>query len=60
MIGSWELDGVLIDPGPTSSMENLIDALGGEEPARLLTHIHLDHAGASGSGETLADLPVRA
>jgi glyoxylase-like metal-dependent hydrolase (beta-lactamase superfamily II) len=50
VIGCWELDGVLIDPGPTSSLENLVDALGGEAPrALLLTHIHLDHAGASGS-----------
>jgi glyoxylase-like metal-dependent hydrolase (beta-lactamase superfamily II) len=50
VIGCWEIDGVLIDPGPTSSMENLIDALGEEPPrALLLTHIHLDHAGASGS-----------
>jgi glyoxylase-like metal-dependent hydrolase (beta-lactamase superfamily II) len=50
VIGCWELDGVLIDPGPTSSMESLIEALGGEQPrALLLTHIHLDHAGASGS-----------
>ena len=46
VIGCWEIDGVLIDPGPTSSMDNLIEALGGEEPrALLLTHIHLDHAG---------------
>jgi glyoxylase-like metal-dependent hydrolase (beta-lactamase superfamily II) len=50
VIGCWEIDGVLIDPGPTSSMENLIAALDGQEPrALLLTHIHLDHAGASGS-----------
>jgi glyoxylase-like metal-dependent hydrolase (beta-lactamase superfamily II) len=50
VIGCWEIDGVLIDPGPTSSMDNLIEALGGEEPrALLLTHIHLDHAGASGN-----------
>jgi glyoxylase-like metal-dependent hydrolase (beta-lactamase superfamily II) len=50
VIGCWELDGVLIDPGPTSSMENLIQALDGEEPrALLLTHIHLDHAGATGN-----------
>jgi glyoxylase-like metal-dependent hydrolase (beta-lactamase superfamily II) len=50
VIGCWQIDGVLIDPGPTSSMENLINALGGEAPrALLLTHIHLDHAGASGN-----------
>jgi glyoxylase-like metal-dependent hydrolase (beta-lactamase superfamily II) len=50
VIGCWEVDGVLIDPGPTSSMDNLIEALDGEQPrALLLTHIHLDHAGAAGS-----------
>jgi glyoxylase-like metal-dependent hydrolase (beta-lactamase superfamily II) len=50
VIGCWEIDGVLIDPGPSSSMDNLVEALGGKAPrALLLTHIHLDHAGASGS-----------
>jgi glyoxylase-like metal-dependent hydrolase (beta-lactamase superfamily II) len=50
VIGCWEIDNVLIDPGPTSSMDNLIEALGGDRPrALLLTHIHLDHAGASGA-----------
>jgi glyoxylase-like metal-dependent hydrolase (beta-lactamase superfamily II) len=50
VIACWELDGVLIDPGPTTTMQNLIEALNGEEPrALLLTHIHLDHAGAAGS-----------
>jgi glyoxylase-like metal-dependent hydrolase (beta-lactamase superfamily II) len=60
VIGCWELDGVLIDPGPTSSMETLIDQLGEEPPrALLLTHIHLDHAGASGSlVRRWPDLPV--
>jgi glyoxylase-like metal-dependent hydrolase (beta-lactamase superfamily II) len=60
VIGCWEIDGVLIDPGPTSSMENLIEELGGEAPrALLLTHIHLDHAGASGSMvRRWPDLPV--
>jgi glyoxylase-like metal-dependent hydrolase (beta-lactamase superfamily II) len=60
VIGCWEIDGVLIDPGPTSSMENLIAALDGQEPrALLLTHIHLDHAGASGSlVRRWPDLPV--
>jgi glyoxylase-like metal-dependent hydrolase (beta-lactamase superfamily II) len=60
VIGCWELDGVLIDPGPTSSMENLIEQLGEEQPrALLLTHIHLDHAGASGNlVRRWPDLPV--
>jgi len=41
--------GVLIDPGPASSVEGLLTALGDVEPRRLmLTHIHLDHAGATG------------
>jgi glyoxylase-like metal-dependent hydrolase (beta-lactamase superfamily II) len=60
VIGCWEIDRILIDPGPTSSMENLIEALGDESPrALLLTHIHLDHAGASGSlVRRWPDLPV--
>lgn len=60
VIGCWEIDGVLIDPGPTSSLETLVEAIGGEQPrALLLTHIHLDHAGASGSMvRRWPDLPV--
>jgi glyoxylase-like metal-dependent hydrolase (beta-lactamase superfamily II) len=50
VIGAWLVGDVLIDPGPTSSLPTLLDALGGERPrALLLTHIHLDHAGSSGS-----------
>jgi glyoxylase-like metal-dependent hydrolase (beta-lactamase superfamily II) len=45
-----ESDGVLIDPGPQSCEETLLEALGGERPrAILLTHIHFDHAGAAGA-----------
>ncbi len=50
VIGCWAVGDVLIDPGPTSCLEALLEGLGGETPrALLLTHIHLDHAGASGS-----------
>lgn len=50
MIGTYLVDGVLIDPGPSSCLPVLLEALGVERPrAILLTHIHLDHAGASGS-----------
>ncbi len=50
VICCWEVDGVLVDPGPESSQENLVAALDGEEPrAILLTHIHLDHAAATGA-----------
>jgi len=49
VIGAWELHGVVIDPGPEPCLPTLLDELGGEAPrALLLTHIHLDHAGASG------------
>lgn len=50
VIGCWEVERVLIDPGPTSCLQTLLDELGEQQPrAVLLTHIHLDHAGASGS-----------
>jgi glyoxylase-like metal-dependent hydrolase (beta-lactamase superfamily II) len=50
VIGCWEVDGCLVDPGPQSSMETLLEALGDEQPrALLLTHIHLDHAAATGA-----------
>ena len=53
----FESDGqiALIDPGPTSSLPTLLEKLRkcGLSPvdlsAILLTHIHLDHAGATGS-----------
>ena len=49
VICAYEIDGVIVDPGPASSVETLIDRLGPTEPrALLLTHIHLDHAGAAG------------
>jgi glyoxylase-like metal-dependent hydrolase (beta-lactamase superfamily II) len=41
---------VLIDPGPESCLDTLLAALGDERPsAILLTHIHFDHAGATGA-----------
>jgi glyoxylase-like metal-dependent hydrolase (beta-lactamase superfamily II) len=50
VIGCWEVEGALIDPGPESSLDTLLDELGGERPrALLLTHIHLDHAAATGA-----------
>jgi glyoxylase-like metal-dependent hydrolase (beta-lactamase superfamily II) len=50
VIGACFVDGVVIDPGPTSCLDALLQGLDGDRPrALLLTHIHLDHAGASGS-----------
>jgi glyoxylase-like metal-dependent hydrolase (beta-lactamase superfamily II) len=50
VIGCWEIEGVLVDPGPESSLPTLLEALGEERPrALLLTHIHLDHAAATGA-----------
>ncbi len=50
VIGCWEVDGALVDPGPESSIQTVLDALGGERPrAVVLTHIHLDHAAATGA-----------
>ncbi len=49
MIAAHELaGGLIVDPGPASCVETLLDGLEAEPRALLLTHIHLDHAGASG------------
>lgn len=60
VICCYEVDGVLVDPGPESSVETLLAELDGLEPrALLLTHIHFDHAGASGAlVRRYPDLPV--
>lgn len=50
VIGCWEIEGALIDPGPESSLSTVLEAVGNEQPrAILLTHIHLDHAAATGA-----------
>jgi glyoxylase-like metal-dependent hydrolase (beta-lactamase superfamily II) len=50
VICCWMAGGVLIDPGPESCVDTLLAALGDERPsAILLTHIHFDHAGATGA-----------
>ena len=60
VICCWEVDGVLIDPGPGATEETLLAALDGQRPrALLLTHIHFDHAGVSGAlVRRWPDLPV--
>ena len=54
-IGSWFVDGeqkFLVDVGPTSSIDPLIEGLKALKAERLdyvfLTHIHIDHAGGTG------------
>lgn len=50
VICCWKVGEVIIDPGPATCGETLEAALDGEVPrAILLTHIHLDHAGGTGS-----------
>jgi glyoxylase-like metal-dependent hydrolase (beta-lactamase superfamily II) len=48
VICAYETAGLIVDPGPTSSVDTLLDNLEEEPRALLLTHIHLDHAGAAG------------
>ncbi|MFN8151073.1 MAG: MBL fold metallo-hydrolase [Solirubrobacterales bacterium] len=49
VIGAWERDGMLIDPGPAATIDTVLAALEAPPEAVLLTHIHLDHAGATGT-----------
>jgi glyoxylase-like metal-dependent hydrolase (beta-lactamase superfamily II) len=49
VIGAWDLGGAIVDPGPESRIETLLEGLSEEPRALLLTHIHLDHAGATGA-----------
>ena len=47
VIGAYEVgEGVVVDPGPASTAETLLASV--EPRVLLLTHIHLDHAGATG------------
>ena len=50
VIGAWVVGDVLIDPGPGSCLGALLDGLAGRAPRVIaLTHIHLDHGGATGA-----------
>jgi glyoxylase-like metal-dependent hydrolase (beta-lactamase superfamily II) len=49
VIGCWQLGTALVDPGPESSIETVLAGIEGEPETLLLTHIHLDHAGATGA-----------
>ena len=51
---------MLVDPGPESSLHTLLEKIGDQRPeAILLTHIHLDHAAATGAMVARwPDLPV--
>jgi glyoxylase-like metal-dependent hydrolase (beta-lactamase superfamily II) len=48
VICAYETVGLIVDPGPTSAVDALLENLEEEPQALLLTHIHLDHAGAAG------------
>jgi glyoxylase-like metal-dependent hydrolase (beta-lactamase superfamily II) len=46
VICAYDVDGAIVDPGPASCVEALLAHA--EPRALMLTHIHLDHAGATG------------
>jgi glyoxylase-like metal-dependent hydrolase (beta-lactamase superfamily II) len=49
VIAAFLLDGALIDTGPSTVHDTLVEGIGDERPERvLLTHIHLDHSGGAG------------
>jgi glyoxylase-like metal-dependent hydrolase (beta-lactamase superfamily II) len=60
VIGAWVDGDVIVDCGPSSTLDTLLAGLGDTRPsALLLTHIHFDHAGAAGSlVRRWPDLPV--
>jgi glyoxylase-like metal-dependent hydrolase (beta-lactamase superfamily II) len=49
VICCFELDNVIVDPGPEASHRTLVEALDAPPQRILLTHIHFDHAGATGA-----------
>lgn len=48
VIAAHIVRGLIIDPGPASALENWVESIAAPPRAILLTHIHLDHAGATG------------
>jgi len=48
VICAYEVDDLVVDPGPTSCLDTLLAGLQSAPRALLLTHILLDHAGATG------------
>ena len=61
VICCWEVDGVLVDPGPAVRAWRRCSRRSAASAPRalLLTHIHLDHAGATGAlVRRWPDLPV--
>src|SRR5438477_13040131 len=50
VIGAWRVGDVIVDPGPSSCLPAVLPVLEAHPPRALaLTHVHLEHAGASGS-----------
>jgi glyoxylase-like metal-dependent hydrolase (beta-lactamase superfamily II) len=51
VIGAWIVDDeILVDPGPAAAVAELLRRIGNWRPRAIaLTHVHLDHAGATGA-----------
>ena len=60
VICCWEVDGLLVDPGPSHARRRCSPPSAASSRRRLLlTHIHFDHAGAAGAlVRRWPDLPV--
>jgi len=49
-VGAWRVGDVIVDPGPSSCLARLLPVLERHPPRIIaLTHIHLDHAGSTGT-----------
>lgn len=59
-IAAWQVDDFLIDCGPAVTIDRLVSEMGDWRPhSLLLTHIHLDHAGAAGQlADRFGDLEI--
>jgi glyoxylase-like metal-dependent hydrolase (beta-lactamase superfamily II) len=49
VICAYQAGDLIVDPGPESCLDTLLAGLTEQPRALLLTHVHLDHAGAAGA-----------
>jgi glyoxylase-like metal-dependent hydrolase (beta-lactamase superfamily II) len=49
VISAWQVGDALVDPGPETCLGRVLDGIAGRVDRILVTHVHLDHAGAVGA-----------